>query len=61
VVRQRKPFRRPDGSYLKFDENAVVLVNDKMEPLGNRLFGPFPHEIKTKGYEKVAALVPEFV
>ncbi len=61
IVRQKKPFRRHDGTYIKFDENAVVLVNDKMEPLGGRLFGPFPQEIKNRGYDKVAALVPEFV
>jgi len=61
IVRQRKPFRRSDGSYIKFDENAAVLVNDKLEPLGGRLFGPFPHEIKERGYDKVAALIPEFV
>lgn len=60
VVRQKKPFHRADGSYIKFDENAVVIVNDKLEPIGNRLFGPFPREIKEK-YDKIAALVPEFV
>ncbi|MGB9763129.1 MAG: 50S ribosomal protein L14 [Minisyncoccia bacterium] len=61
VVRQKKPYHRLDGSYIKFDENAVVLVNDKLEPIGNRFFGPFPREIKEKGYDKVAALVAEFV
>ena len=61
IVRQRKPYRRSDGSYIKFDENAAVLVNDKLEPLGGRLFGPFPQEIKERGYDKVAALIPEFV
>jgi len=61
IVRQRKPFRRKDGSYIIFDENAVVLVNDKKEPLGNRIFGPLPKEIKEKGYQKVAALASELI
>ncbi|MDD5760550.1 MAG: 50S ribosomal protein L14 [Candidatus Pacebacteria bacterium] len=61
VVRQKKPFRRKDGSYIRFDENAVVLVNDKNEPLGNRIFGSIPREIKEMGYSKVVALSPELV
>ncbi|MGC8651239.1 MAG: 50S ribosomal protein L14 [Minisyncoccia bacterium] len=61
IVRQKKPFRRANGSYIKFDENAAVLVNDKFEPIGGRFFGPFPIEIKEKGYDKLAALIPEFV
>ena len=61
VVRQRKPFRRKDGSYIKFDENAAVLINEKLEPLGGRIFGPIPREIKEKGFEKVAALATELV
>ena len=61
VVRQRKPYRRNDGSYISFDENSVVIVNDKFEPVGNRIFGPIPREIKEKGFTKVAALAPEIV
>jgi len=61
VVRQRKPFRRRDGSYIKFDENAVVLVDNKNAPLGGRIFGPIPREIKEKGYSQIVALAPEIV
>ena len=61
IVRQRKAFRRKDGSYIRFDENAVVLLNDKKEPIGNRIFGPIAREIKEKGFTKVAALSPELV
>ena len=61
IVRQRQPFRRNDGSYIRFDENAVVLINDKFEPIGGRIFGPIPREIKEKGFDKVIALAPEIV
>jgi large subunit ribosomal protein L14 len=61
VVRQRKAFRRKDGSYIRFNENAAVLINDKKEPLGNRIFGPVPREIKEKGYGKISGLAPELV
>jgi len=61
VVRQKKAFRRKDGSYIRFDENAAIIINDKREPLGNRIFGPIPREIKEKGFTKVAALSPELV
>jgi len=61
VVRQKKAFRRKDGSYIRFDENAAILINDKKEPIGNRIFGPIPREIKEKGYLKIAALSPELV
>jgi len=61
IVRQRKPYRRQDGSYIKFDENAAVLVNDKLEPLGGRLFGPFPQEIKEKGYGTIASMAKELL
>jgi len=61
VVRQKKAFRRKDGSYIRFNENAAVLINDKKEPLGNRIFGPIPREIKEKGYSKIAGLAPELV
>lgn len=60
VVRQRKPFRRKDGSYVRFDENAVVLVDAKKEPLGNRVFGPIPREI-AENYQKIVSLAPEVV
>jgi large subunit ribosomal protein L14 len=61
IVRQKKAFRRKDGSYIRFNENAAVLINDKKEPLGNRIFGPIPREIKEKGYSKIAGLAPELV
>jgi large subunit ribosomal protein L14 len=62
VVRQTKPLRRKDGSYVRFDENAVVILEkDKMEPKGGRVFGPIPREIAERGYQKIASLAPEIV
>lgn len=62
VVRQRKPFRRKDGSYVSFDDNAVVLVEkDKNEPRANRVFGPIPREVGESGYQKIVSLAPEVV
>jgi len=61
VARQKKAFRRKDGSYIRFNENAAILINDKKEPLGNRIFGPVPREIKERGYSKIAGLAPELV
>ena len=61
VVRQNKPFRRRDGSYIRFDENAVVIIDDKKEPRGGRVFGPIPREIGERGYQKIASLAPEIV
>ena len=60
VVRQTKPFRRADGSYIKFDENAVVLINrEKKEPIANRIFGPIPRELQEMGYTRIGSLAPE--
>jgi large subunit ribosomal protein L14 len=62
VVRQQKPFRRKDGSYVSFDENAVVLVDkEKKEPRANRVFGPIPREVAEAGYQKIVSLAPEVV
>jgi len=61
VVRQKKAFRRKDGSYIRFSENAAILVNEKKEPIGNRIFGPIPKEIRERGYSKAAGLAPELV
>lgn len=62
VVRQRKPFRRQDGSYVSFDDNAVVLIEkDKKEPRANRVFGPIPREVADAGYQKIVSLAPEVV
>jgi len=61
IVRQKNSFRRKDGSYIRFDENSVVIINDKKEPVGGRVFGPLPREIKEKGYDKIVAIAPELV
>ncbi|HEY4483475.1 MAG TPA: 50S ribosomal protein L14 [Candidatus Paceibacterota bacterium] len=59
VVRQKQAYRRTDGSYIRFDENAVVLIDAKNEPKGGRVFGPIPREIALKGFTKIASLAPE--
>jgi large subunit ribosomal protein L14 len=61
LVRSRKEMRRKDGSYVRFDENAVVLVNAKNEPVATRIFGPLPKELKEKGFEKIITLAEEIV
>ena len=61
VVRMRKPIRRNDGSYIRFDENAVVLINEKKEPVGTRIFGPLPREIKEMGYEAISQLATDVI
>ncbi|MFQ5661746.1 MAG: 50S ribosomal protein L14 [Candidatus Paceibacteria bacterium] len=62
VVRQKKPFRRKDGSYISFDENAVVIIEkEKKEPRAGRVFGPIPREIADLGYQKIVSLAPEVV
>ena len=61
IVRQSAATRREDGSYVRFGENAVVLVDAKKEPLGTRVFGPIPREIKTRGFEKIITLAEEIV
>ena len=65
VVRQLKAFRRKDGSYVRFDENAVVLVvgsgKEPKEPKANRVFGPIPREVVDRGYQKIGSLAPEVV
>ncbi len=61
VVRQRKATRRDDGSYVRFDENAVVLIDAKNEPVATRVFGPMPRELKALGYEKLMTLAEEIV
>ena len=65
VVRQRDAFRRKDGSYVRFDENAVVLVTgsgkEPKEPKANRVFGPIPREVVERGYQKIGSLAPEVV
>lgn len=61
VVRTRNPLKRADGSVVRFDENAVVIVDDKKEPKATRVFGPVPREIKAKGFEKVFSMAEEIV
>ncbi len=61
IVRQRKPIRREDGSYIRFDDNAVVLVDSKNQPRGTRVFGPIPREIKQKGFDAVASQAVEIL
>jgi large subunit ribosomal protein L14 len=59
VVRTKKEFRRKDGSYIRFDENAVVLLNAQNEPKGTRIFGPVARELRDKQYMKIISLAPE--
>ncbi|MCB1955680.1 MAG: 50S ribosomal protein L14 [Rhodocyclaceae bacterium] len=59
VVRTRKGVRRPDGSLVKFDGNAAVLLNTKLEPIGTRIFGPVTRELRTEKFMKIVSLAPE--
>ena len=59
VVRTVKETRRKDGSYIKFDENAVVIIDDKGEPKATRIFGPVARELREKRYMKIVSLAPE--
>ena len=60
IVRQRKEMRRKDGTYIRFDENAAVIVDKKnKEPKGTRIFGPVARELRTKGFQKIVSLAPE--
>jgi large subunit ribosomal protein L14 len=61
VVRQKKPLRRSDGSYIRFSENAVVLIDEKREPRATRIFGPIPRELKERGFEKIVTMAEEIV
>ena len=59
VVRTAKPYRRPDGSYIRFDENAAVILTDKNDPKGTRIFGPVARELREKHFTKILSLAPE--
>lgn len=61
IVRQKKLYRRLDGSYIRFDENAAVILEKGKEPKGGRIFGPIPREIREKGFTKIATLAPEII
>ena len=59
IVRTRKEIRRKDGSYIRFDDNAVVLLNNQDEPRGTRIFGPVARELRDKDYMRIISLAPE--
>ncbi len=59
IVRTKKELRRPDGSYIRFDENAAVLLNDSDEPRGTRIFGPVARELRDRQYMRIVSLAPE--
>ena len=59
VVRVKKEKRRPDGSYIRFDENAAVLINDQRQPRGTRIFGPVGHELRDAKFMRIVSLAPE--
>ncbi|MYB64424.1 50S ribosomal protein L14 [Candidatus Poribacteria bacterium] len=61
VVRTAKEYRRPDGSYIKFDQNAAVLVNAENEPRGTRIFGPVARELREKSFTRIVSLAPEVI
>lgn len=61
IVRQRKAFRRKDGSYIRFDDNAAVILDVGKDPKGGRIFGPIPREIKERGFDKIATMAEEVV
>jgi len=59
IVRTRKQYRRPDGTYIRFDDNAAVIINDAKQPRGTRIFGPVARELREKDYMKIVSLAPE--
>jgi large subunit ribosomal protein L14 len=59
IVRQKTSIGRKDGSYLRFNENAVVIIDEKGEPKGTRIFGPIARELREKGYQKIISQAPE--
>ncbi len=59
IVRMRKQKRRPDGSYIRFDDNAAVIINDQKMPRGTRIFGPVARELREKDFMKIVSLAPE--
>ena len=61
IVRARKEIRRKDGSYIRFDDNAAVLINNQLEPTGTRVFGPVGRELREKKFMKILSLAPEVV
>ena len=61
VVRTRKGVRRPDGSLIKFDQNAAVLLNTQRQPVGTRIFGPVTRELRTENFMRIVSLAPEVI
>lgn len=61
IVRSVSPVRRPDGSYLRFDRNAVVIIDQQMNPRGTRIFGPVARELREKNFMKIVSLAPEVI
>jgi large subunit ribosomal protein L14 len=61
VVRTRRDTQRPDGTVIRFDSNAAVLINPAKEPRGTRIFGPVPRELRDRGYMRIVSLAPEVV
>ena len=61
VIRCAQPYRRPDGSYVRFDENAAVILTDRNNPRGTRIFGPVARELREKNFTKIVSLAPEVV
>jgi len=59
VVRQVSPFKRKDGSVLRFDENAVVIIDKDLQPRGTRVFGPVARELRERGYQKIISQAPD--
>ena len=59
VIRTAQQYRRPDGSYIRFDENAAVILSDKSNPRGTRIFGPVARELREKNFTKIISLAPE--
>ncbi len=59
IVRTKKEIRRRDGSYIRFDENAAVIINKEKEPVGTRIFGPIARELREKNYMRIVSLAPE--
>ena len=60
-MRTRKEYRRRDGTYIRFDQNAAVLINDAGEPVGTRVFGPVARELREKKFLKIVSLAPEVI
>jgi large subunit ribosomal protein L14 len=59
IVRTKKELRRPDGSFIRFDDNSAVLIGGNREPIGTRIFGPVARELRAKGFMKIISLAPE--